>query len=179
MRFQTLERWIGVLARALALAGGAVLVALVIMTCISIAGRAAVPLGGQPVPGDFELIEIGIGVAIFAFLPWCQFDRGHARVDLLERLFGRVSNALLDLISDIAMCAAAVLIGWRLWAGLSDKFRYGETTFILQFPVWWGYAAGMVGAAAFALVAAFCIWRSVRAFAHPEAGAHDTLGGAR
>jgi TRAP-type C4-dicarboxylate transport system permease small subunit len=45
------------------------------------------------------------------------------------------------------MTIVIVLIAWRLWAGLMDKINYGETTFILQFPVWWAYAACMAAAA--------------------------------
>ena len=54
------------------------------MTVVSIVGRASLTwawvLG--PVPGDFELVEVGTGFAVFAFLPWCQLKRGHATVDL-------------------------------------------------------------------------------------------------
>lgn len=147
------------LALALALAGGAVLIALVILTCASIAGRAGIPLGLSPIPGDFELVELGTGIAVFAFLPWAVHARAHARVDLLAPLYGRRGNALLDRLSDLGMLAAALLIAWRLWAGLLDKLRYGETTFILQIPLWLAYGAAWIGAAAFVLVAAHAVLR--------------------
>lgn len=152
----------GILAKAMALLGGAVLIVLVIMTCLSIAGRALVPLGTQPIKGDYELIEMGIAFAVFAFLPWCQYMRGHAVVNLLQPAYPRMMNRWIDVIADAAMFGAAVIIAWRLYAGLGDKIRFGETTFILQLPVWWAYAAGLVGAVVFALVAAFCLLRSIR-----------------
>lgn len=62
---------------------------------------------------------------------------------------------MLNVIVDLGMLIAAVLIAWRLYLGMTDKLRYGETTFIMQLPVWWGYAASLVGAVAFALVTAF------------------------
>ena len=154
------------LARLTAYLGGLVLLAIVIMTCLSISGRAIGDrLGLGPIPGDFELVEIGIGFAIFAFLPWCQIKRGHATVDLLQPRFGRRANAVIDLIADLLMFAAAVLIGWRLWQGMLDKKGYGETTFILQFPVWIAYAAALAGAAVFVAVSLYCIYRSGRALA--------------
>ena len=55
-----------------ALAGRLVLVALVCMTCVSIVGRAFSVFGLGPIPGDYELVEIGIGFAAFAALPWCH-----------------------------------------------------------------------------------------------------------
>ncbi len=57
------------LAGLSALTGGAVLCALIAMTCASIAGRAAGPLGGGSVPGDFEPIELGVAFVVLALLP--------------------------------------------------------------------------------------------------------------
>jgi TRAP-type mannitol/chloroaromatic compound transport system permease small subunit len=163
MFYSNLERAAGLMAMAMALIGGAVLLALVAMTCVSITGRALVPLniGLGPVPGDFEWIELGVGFAVFSFLPWCQFTGGHARVDLFQSWFGTRGNAAIDILSNLLMTAAATIIAWRLYLGMADKLRYGETTFILQLPLWQAYAAGLVGAVVFALVAAFCVIRAV------------------
>jgi TRAP-type C4-dicarboxylate transport system permease small subunit len=149
------------IAATMALAGGLVLLALVALTCISVAGRALVGLG--PVPGDFEVVEMGVAFAVFAFLPWCHLNRGHATVELLTRYFGRTANAWLDLAADLLMLLVAALITWRLALGTLDKRSYHETTFILQAPVWWAYAACLVGAAVFTVVALYCIGRSLRA----------------
>jgi TRAP-type C4-dicarboxylate transport system permease small subunit len=150
------------LARAMALTGGVALIALIAMTCISVIGRSLTGYGLSPVRGDFELIELGVGFAIFSFLPWAQLRGSHARVDLLVSFYGPRMNRLLDLAADIAMFAAAAIIAWRLWLGLLDKRGYGETTFILQFPLWTSYAAGLLGAVVFVIVSAFCILRSLR-----------------
>jgi TRAP-type C4-dicarboxylate transport system permease small subunit len=151
------------LAAAMALAGGLVLLALVAMTCVSVAGRALAGLGLGPVPGDFELVEMGVAFAVFAFLPWCQLNRGHAAVELLTRCFGRTANAVLELVADLLMLLVAALITWRLALGALDKRSYHETTFILQAPVWWAYAACLVGALVFTVVALYCAGRSLRA----------------
>lgn len=147
----------------MALAGGLVLTALVVLTCISVVGRSLVPLGLGPVPGDFEFVEMGVAFAVFAFLPWCQLTRAHASVELATRYFGRTANKVIDLIADILMLLAAALITWRLALGTLDKRSYQETTFILQTPVWWAYAACLLGAVVFTLVALYCAGRSLRA----------------
>ena len=161
--YTRLDTLAGALARLLALAGGMVLIALVIMTCVSITGRTLIPLGLSPVKGDFEWIEMGVAFAVFAFLPWCQYARGHARVDLFAGNFSRGMNRFLDLVSDLFMLIAATIIAWRLWLGMLEKQQFGETTFILQYPIWYAYAAAMLGAATFAAVSAFCVLRSGRA----------------
>jgi len=164
--FALVEKTATALALALAVAGGVALIALLVLVCVSVTGRA---VGLGPVPGDFEWVEMGVGFAVFAFLPWAQISGAHARVDLFASLFGRTFNAVLDLVADVLMAVVACLLAWRLWLGLLDKQRYGETTFIVQFPIWIGYAAGLIGAALFALVAMFTIWRSLRAVARrPE-----------
>ena len=152
------------IARWTALSGGLVLIAVVVMTCVSIAGRAlgGVGLPTGPIPGDFELVEMGIGFAIFAFLPWCQLNRGHARVDLFQRQLGPRTNRFIDLLSDAMMLTAAALISWRMWLGMLDKRSYHETSFILQIPVWYAYAAAMLGAIIFVVVSTYCVWRSAR-----------------
>lgn len=162
--FDTLEKTVGFLARAMAILGGIVLIVLVAITCASIVGRSLTFIGLNQVNGDYELVELGVGFAVFAFLPWTQFSKGHARVDLFESAFARWQNLLSDLVSDLLLLAIALVGGYRLWLGMLDKLNYGETTFILQFPIWQAYATGVLGMAVFAIVAAFCVLRSLRAF---------------
>ena len=57
-----------------------------------------------------------------------------------------------------------LLLAVRLFPGVLDKFRYGETTFILEMPVWWGFAAGSVGAWTFVIVSLYTVWRSFNEF---------------
>ena len=165
--YHALARAADGLSRLMALLGGAILVGIVVLTCISIAGRALVPLniGVGPIRGIYDITEIGMAAAICAFLPLCQLQRGHATVDLFERAIPPLMNRLLDLLFDIGMLVIAIFGGHRLYLGMIDKRSFGETTLIAQIPVWYGYALSLVGAVAFALVAAFCVLRSARALA--------------
>lgn len=145
------------LARWLAILGGLALVAMIAMTVVSIVGRSLIGLGLGPVPGDFELVEVGTGFAVFAFLPWCQLKRGHATVDVFTAKFSRRANRLIDLATDLLLTLTIIVVAWRLWLGMMDKIRYNETTFILQFPVWWGFAAAMVAAAGGVIVSVYML----------------------
>lgn len=149
------------LARLLAIAGGLTLVALALMVVVSITGRAFAKLGLGPVPGDFELIEAGCGVAVFAFLPWCQFRRGHVTVDVMAPYLPAGLWAALAVIGNVVMSAVAVIVTWQLWLGFFDKLAYGETSMILRMPVWWGYAAGSFAAIVFAITCLYTVWRSL------------------
>jgi TRAP-type C4-dicarboxylate transport system permease small subunit len=152
-----LPRLIEWLARALAIAGGLVLVAITILTVISVIGRFLNRMGLGPVPGDFEMVEAGTGFAVFAFLPWCQLNRGHASVDLFTNMMSAGANRVIEVLVELLMTAVVILIAWRLWAGFVDKFNNGETTFILQFPLWWAYAPCIAAAAVGVLVSVYVL----------------------
>ena len=140
------SKWVRWLARTLAVVGGVALIVITIITVVSITGRAFVRHGLGPIPGDFELVEAGVGFAVFSFLPWCQLNRGHATVDLFTSFFPDGANRFIEFVSELLMSIIIIVIAWRLAIGMMDKIRYGETTFILQFPVWWPFAACMVAA---------------------------------
>lgn len=149
------------LAKFAAIAGGAVLTTIVLMIVASVVGRALIWAGLGAIQGDYELVESGVGFAIFAFLPWAHLTRGHALVAIFTDYLGARANAWLLVVTDALMLAAATFIAWRHALGTLDKFNYGETTLLLRMPLWWAYGAGLVGAAIFVVVAAYVLVRSV------------------
>lgn len=157
-----MERVIHRLALASAEIGGLVLAAVILMTGVSIVGRALIGLGLGPVPGDFELVEAGIGFAVFAFLPIAQIKGAHATVDVFTSALSVRTNRLLLAVWEVAMTAAFVLVAWRLWVGTLQKHGNGETTFLLQFPVWWAYAACMLPATVAVIVSAWSAYDRIR-----------------
>ena len=65
-----------------AIAGGMLILAVAALVVASVLGRW---LLGKPIPADFELVEIGVGIAIFAFLSYTQLRGGHIAVDTFTR----------------------------------------------------------------------------------------------
>jgi TRAP-type C4-dicarboxylate transport system permease small subunit len=163
----SLTKWVAGLARLTAYAGGLSLLAVIALTCVSILGRALDGLGFGPIPGDIELVEFGIGFAVFSAMPYAQFARAHARVDLFKPLMGYRLNRLLELIGDLFLLGFAALVAWRLWLGMIDKGAYHETSFILQIPVVWGYRAAMATCVVAVIVALYSVLRSTRALLFP------------
>lgn len=161
-------------SQMLAVLGGVVLLALIVLTCVSVAGRGLNSLGHAqfvsdnlpavaglltrlgPIQGDFELVEAGVAFAIFAFLPLCQLNGAHAVVDVFTSQFPARFNQTLAAFWEIVLAAVIVLIAWRLFVGMQSKLSYSETTFLLQFPVWWSYAASFFAAFVAAIVAVYC-----------------------
>lgn len=129
------------LSQWLAWFGALVLVTLAVMTVVSIAGRALSFAGLGPVPGDFELVEAGTALAVFCFLPWCHLKNGHAVVDMLWKAYPPAMQRVLEVLSDALMLVVWALLVWRMGIAMVDYHGNGEVSFILQMPVWWGYAA--------------------------------------
>ena len=167
---------IGTLAWVMAVLGGIVLTLLIAITCISVLGRGLNTLGNSdalvslapgfaawligtgvgPVPGDFEVVQAGMAFAIFAFLPICQYRGAHATVDVFTDLMPQSGNLWLRAFWEVLMALAIILIGWRLYVGLLEKVDNGQTTMLLQFPIWWAYAASFVAALVAGLVGIYC-----------------------
>jgi TRAP-type C4-dicarboxylate transport system permease small subunit len=163
------------LARIFAQLGGLVLVGLVLLTCLSIAGRSLnsalhgelltsvapgiatflLNLGIGPINGDFELVEAGMAFSVFAFLPLCQLNGAHASVDLLTATFSQRFNTVLRAAIEVVFAAVLILIAWQLFQGTISKQNSGQTSLLLEFPVWWGYALSLVAAIAAAVIAVF------------------------
>lgn len=137
--------WVYRFASWAAFIGGLILSAMVLMVVSSIVGRVFSFAGLGPVPGDFEMVEVGTAVAIFLFLPWCHVKAGHATVDLLFMHMPKWAQRVIVVASEVLMLLVWLLMTWQLTQGMLDKKQFAETTFILHMPLWWGYSLCAVG----------------------------------
>lgn len=156
--FHRFERATYALAHALVAFGGFCLVIACVLTAASIAGALTI----RPLPGEIEVVEILCGLAVFAFLPYCQLKRGHVGVDILISAFGPKAMNWTQLIGDVIIAVLIGLVTWRHLIGTLDKLGNGETTPLLLFPVWWGFAVGAVLLIANLFVCLFVILADIR-----------------
>lgn len=147
-------------ARGLALAGGFLLVGVLLMTVASVAARY---LFNAPIPGDYEITELACGVAVFAFFPYCQLNRANIVVEFFTTRLRERSKRVLDVVHSFAFTVMAVLLAWRLAVGGLGKLADGQTTLYLGIPLYWGYLLAFLGAALLCLVCAQVLVELVRA----------------
>lgn len=133
-----------------ALAGGLVASAVALSTVISVVARATV---SKPIPGDIELTQLGIALAISLCLPWCQLHSANIIVDFFTQKISRRRQALLDAFGALLLAAMCALLSWRTAVGALAVQEAGETSMIIGLPMWWTYASLAPGLALTALVA--------------------------
>ena len=171
-----MHRLIQTLARLTALIGGLVLLALIILTTLSIIGRSinklmhsgffqdqlagmsewVLGLGVGEINGNYELLEAGVAFAIFSFLPICQLYGSHATVDVFTAALPDRANRWIAAFWEVVLAAVIILIVWQLYGGMERYIRNGQTTLFLQFPVWWAYAASFAAGVVASITAVYC-----------------------
>ncbi|HEV7260967.1 MAG TPA: TRAP transporter small permease [Bosea sp. (in: a-proteobacteria)] len=150
--------------RAVALLGGALLVALSVVVVVSVTLRSDL-VGSAGVPGDFELVQMATAIAAFCFLPWCQLRRGNIFVDTFTLKLPLRWQRRIDALWDIVYALVMVLISWRLAVGARAAYATGENSMVLQVPSYLPIALCSVLAALVAAAAAVSALRLMRASA--------------
>lgn len=134
-----------------ALLGGGVLLVVVLLTTYSAAGNL---LFKTPLPGDFEIVEVAVAIAAFAFLPYCELTGANVTADLFTQGAGRRTVGVLMAVGGLLALGIAGLLLWRMWEGMIDFQTYEETTSIHQFPIWMAFPP-MLFSLALLILAAF------------------------
>jgi TRAP-type mannitol/chloroaromatic compound transport system permease small subunit len=132
-RFGAGGRMLLALAKHLAIAGGLVFVALVVMSIVSIVGRKLV---SWPVPGDVELLQMGAAFASSAFFAYCHLVSGDVKVDFFTHNLAPRKVARMDAVGSLLVGLFGALLAWRTLAGALAGKEVGETSAVLGAPVW-------------------------------------------
>ncbi|CAN0462245.1 unnamed protein product, partial [Discosporangium mesarthrocarpum] len=141
-----------------ALHGGLVLSAMALLTTLSISSRW---LFSEPIRGDFEIVAIGTGIGIFAFLPYCQLMRGNIVVDFFMAPAPIRLRTLADTVGGLVYLAIAVVLTWRLYLGGWDMYDYNELTMTISFPRWTSFPIAFALLCFLVVVIVYTIARSI------------------
>lgn len=138
-----------------AVLGGLVLL---VVAGINVASVIRAAIWSKTVPGDFELTELGVAIAAFSFLPFCQIGGHNVTADIFTARLRRFWISLFSLVSAlIALCFGLILL-WRMYLGMLDKQTYHEITHVLSIPTWYGYLFSLPSLALLALAAAVTVY---------------------
>ena len=144
-----------------AILGGVLLLLVVAMNVVSV-------LGGVfwvPFPGDFELTQIGVANAAFAFLPYCQITRANVTADIFTAWAGPRTISCLDLLASVVAFLFSLLLFWRMFEGMLDQRQYDYMTAIVQFPIWMAFLPILVSLAILAVASIVTFAEDIRGLA--------------
>lgn len=153
----------GLVSRAItgwALLGGGVLLMVVLMNTWSVIGNQF----NLPFPGDFEMTEIGICIAAFTFLPYCQLTGANVTADIFTSGASQRWLSVFSLAASVVALGFSLLLLWRMHAGMMDKQLYGDITAILAFPIWVAYVPILISLALLAVASFVTLRNSLRDF---------------
>jgi len=89
--------------------------------------------------GDFELTEMGIAIAAFAFLPYCQLTGANVTADIFTARASALWIAIFALVASIVALLFGLLLLYSMYGGMLSQREYNYATAILQVPIWWAY----------------------------------------
>ena len=121
------------LERKLNLAGGIIVLFIVLFSVINIIGRG---LLNQPFNAYFDLMGQSVPLIAFMGLSYCQRDGGHIRMDLL---IGRFSGRLLwtvEAISSLLTFALITLLAYGAWLHAERSLTLGDSTEDIGLIIW-------------------------------------------
>jgi TRAP-type C4-dicarboxylate transport system permease small subunit len=150
-RFPATRRALERVAIALALAAGALLLAVVAITTASVVRGAF----GRPILGDSEIVEMALGIAVALCLPLCEMRGSHVIVDFFTQGLPPRWLAVLSAVMRAISAAVIAVLAWRLAVGGWLNFERERETMFLALSFWWGYAGAALGMMVWMVAAAF------------------------
>jgi TRAP-type C4-dicarboxylate transport system permease small subunit len=133
-----------------AVAGSAIALGTGVLVVTSVTLRALIT---KPIPGDVELTQFGVALAISLALPWCQLHGSNIIVDFFTQRLRERANRLLDGVGCLLIAVMCALLAWRTGIGAVSVREAHEASMILDLPMWWVYASLAPGLALTAVVA--------------------------
>ena len=137
------------------MAGGLIALAVGFMTVYSIAQRALIT---KPLPGDIELVQFGIALAISLCIGWCQLHGGNIIVDFFTQKLRPSITRRLDGAGCVLLALMYGVLSVRTLYGALAIHGANETSPTLDLPMWWIYACLAPGLAVACVVALCQAW---------------------
>lgn len=119
--------------RALALGGGAVLLALMALIAFDVVMRYALRL---PFLGAYEMTELAMALIVFLGLPYCAATGGHVAVDVLSPVLDRPALRWVAVAIHLAGAALTAIMAWQSALYAFTSRSRGEATNMLKIELW-------------------------------------------
>ena len=147
------------ISKALATFGGFLACFMAAMVTVSVTGRY---LFATPIPGDYDLVAIMCGCAVFAFLPYCQMVRGNVVVDFFTTSASARTKAIFDAFGTLLYLLVTIMFTWRIVYGGIELRENREVLANFNFYRWWTIPFDFLCLLVLIAVVAYTLTRDVR-----------------
>ena len=161
------------LCERFAVLGGVAMLGALFVLVATVIGAAF----GSPILGDSEIVELLVGIAVFAFLPYCQLRGSNVIVDFFTQPLSLRARHWLDVAMGLVFVFVAAVLTWRMIEGGITAWDRSRKSMFLQLPDWWGYALGGLAMLLWIVVCCYTTYvaflRATAAISPPDKGGSD------
>ena len=154
-----LGRALAIGSRCLTILG---VLALAVMMVATVADLVMRNLGGTPLRGVVELVEITMLLAAFLGLPEAFLRREEIVVDLIDALLPAGALRVVKVVGQAVTMGVVWLIGYHVVTPMLDAYRFGDIKFELGMPIYLLHAVVLLCFGASLVTTAFVLVNSWR-----------------
>jgi TRAP-type C4-dicarboxylate transport system permease small subunit len=120
-------------------------VALVIMMVMTLADIFLRYVFNSPIRGAYELVEAMMAIFMFHGMSTSFLLRRNIVIDLIDSFAPRALITVLIRTSDVLTIATIVMFAYAMITPALQSYNYGEIKMELQVPIWYMWAAALIG----------------------------------
>ena len=120
------------LFRALSIFASLTLFAIMWLTVIDVVSRGMFNIS---IVGLFEVVEILMGILVFAGVPIVTAKQGHVAVTLFDGWIGPKLRYVQKLLINLLCAVVLALLAWRLWIVAGNLAEYNDVTLFAKIPL--------------------------------------------
>ncbi len=128
------------------------LVALVIMTLLTVVDVCSRRFFNMPVTGTVEIVRFCLSIVVFATLAHCETNKTHIIVDVLVRMFRLQTQVVVRACTQVLSTIMLGVLSWQLFVYAAKLQDTGQVTSTLGVWVYPFVFIAAIGTVLFALV---------------------------
>jgi len=141
-------------------------VALIVMMLATLADVFMRYVFNSPIRGVYEFVEAMMVLFVFNGMSTAFLQRRNIVIDLIDSVAPRPIVAALVRLADLLTILTIGMFAYAMIKPALQSYSYGEMKMELQVPIWWFWAAALIGTAGAILCA-------IGALFAPAAAGHD------
>jgi len=122
-------------------------VALIVMMAATLADVFMRYAFNNPIRGTYEFVEAMMVLFVFNGMSTAFLQRRNIVIDLIDSIVPRFIVAALIRLADLLTVATVAMFAYAMLKPALQSYSYGEVKMELQVPIWWFWAAALIGVA--------------------------------